>query len=718
MSDSEERVFEELPLPGRGAPTVGGDRDDATVLDANMLDPVALASEATILRPSESLAASPLQPRAPSSDALIGDLVGTGAWILGGLERREERTMLAHAPSQMLDVPGAGTSLEGVGELFAGYRLVGSIGTGGMAHVDLAIDESGDAPTWCVVKRIREKHLADQMYVDMFREECRIGALLKHSNIIHTIGSGDVSGVPYLALELVDGMSTSGLMRLAPNRRLPSSVVVEVAQCTARGLQYAHSLAGPDGRPLNLVHRDVSPENILVGKGGAIKLADFGIARFEGRDHETAVGKVKGKIVYMAPEQLRLQPVDARTDIFALGLVIIELLSGRVLFPNSAALIEDPAPHVTAALRGRDDIPPDFLNLILAMLRHDAAQRPANMSVVYAYLENISKSMGRSQEAKAYLRQALDQVPQPEDVAAAMGGDHPDPELKARLKAAMGELGQKEAYPTSFGLMYSALSTKREANPALASASAPAAPISASVPAAPIPLVFDVDEDEETVDAQTAQPLSAANRAVVRPAAAPPPAPAPPPGVSTPHHTAQHGLRLTPSSRPGSVPPTMGGPRPSSQPPPSNPISSPLPEMKPSPLSRAPSNLIAQVEPSTQAPTSSPVARPTSAPPPPAVGGSAPPGAVQSQPALAVQSQPALAVQSQPELAVQSQPELAVPSQPAPAAAPVPVAAAAPAAVSTPAPANSPAKRVVAWIIVLGMLLVAALIALAVVTLL
>ena len=683
MSDGEERTFEELPLPSSVAPGSLPDGDDATIIDSNMLDPVALAAEATILRPSSSASVAPVPvARAPSSEMLIGDLVGTGAWLMSGLERNEERTMLARPPPALEVSGGRGASLEGVGELFAGYRLLGPIGTGGMAEIHLAIDDRGDMPRWCVVKRIRDKFLGDKMYTEMFREECRIGGLLRHPHVVQMIGSGDVRGVPFLALELVDGMSASGLLRIA-GKTLPAAVIIEIALPIARALDHAHTLAGPDGRHLALVHRDVSPENILIGKGGAVKLADFGIARFEGRDHETAVGKVKGKIMYMAPEQLRLEPADPRSDMFSMGVVLTELLSGRVIFPNSAALIEDAAPHVKAALRARDDVPPALLQVVLAMLRHKRPERPATMSVIVSHLEQIRDQVGQSQEAKAYLRQALEQVPQPEELAAARGPDGPDPALRARLKAVMGELGSENAYPTSFGLMYSAFSK------------------GAQVPLAPEPdLLQPAAVDPVVIDPAVGQ------RSSIEPARQPRSRPPPPPAAtnvpgSPPPDFHEHGLRLTPA-RPGSVPPTMGGPRsptpanlgalgyrPSSAPPPDpamSPSSAPPPYAAPAP---APGLYPSSV------PPPDPAISPSSAPPPYAAPAPAPglypssvppPGSSGSNPAIAPGpgsgSNPAIPPTAPlPPVAIQP----IQPIQPPVSGVP-PVAIAPPASVSAPPP--------------------------------
>ena len=238
------------------------------------------------------------------------------------------------------------------------YHLLGRIARGGMAEAHLAL--WGDLPglrKLVVVKRILPHLSSNDAFVRMFFDEARISALLDHPNIPRVIEVGHGPDGYFLAMEAVSGKPLSAILRRARRERpLGQAYAAYVVGRAAAGLGYAHALTDAEGRPLNIVHRDVSPENILVSYEGAVKLIDFGIARVHGRLSETLVGGLKGKVQYMSPEQAGGAPVDRRSDVFSLGIVLWEALSGRRLFRRETdlavmrAITDEPIPRPSGPL--------------------------------------------------------------------------------------------------------------------------------------------------------------------------------------------------------------------------------------------------------------------------------------------------------------------------------------------------------------------------------
>jgi serine/threonine-protein kinase len=213
------------------------------------------------------------------------------------------------------------------------YTLVHRLASGGMANLYLSRLVGTDGFVKVVAVKVIHDHLTeDDNFVKMFINEARLVSRINHPNVVHTLELGLVGRTHYIAMEYVNGESVNSLLkRTKPSLVLAARIVAEAAA----GLQAAHSLAATDGQPLHVVHRDVSPENILISYDGAVKVADFGVARARGNLQTTRAGQVKGKFAYMAPEQLdQNQPIDHRADIFALGIVLYELTTGKRLFKS------------------------------------------------------------------------------------------------------------------------------------------------------------------------------------------------------------------------------------------------------------------------------------------------------------------------------------------------------------------------------------------------
>ena len=209
-------------------------------------------------------------------------------------------------------------------ELVGGrYRPLAHLGKGGMANVLLALDEGhGDFQRLVVLKLLRTDMANDPELVAMFVDEGRLASQLRHRNVVHTYDVGEHDGTPYLVMELVDGVSLQRLLVQAGAGVEVVRYVVAVLEETLEGLAHAHSLTDFSGAPLGVVHRDVSPHNILIGFDGQVKLADFGIAKARTSSVETRTGVVKGKVSYMAPEQALGEEVDARADLYSIGVIL------------------------------------------------------------------------------------------------------------------------------------------------------------------------------------------------------------------------------------------------------------------------------------------------------------------------------------------------------------------------------------------------------------
>jgi len=223
-------------------------------------------------------------------------------------------------------------------ETFGRYRLEEQLGEGGMAVVFRAVVDGPEGfARQVVVKRILPHLSRNPKFVKMFLAEAKLCALLHHPAIVQVHDLGEVGGDYFLAMEYVDGLDLSNVLRHATEteRAMPQGVACFVALTLAEALAYAHALTSKEGKPLEIVHRDVSPSNIMVTAQGGVKLLDFGIARVAGhaRDENTRTGTLKGKISYMSPEQADgRKDIDRRSDVFALGIVLWECLTSQRLF--------------------------------------------------------------------------------------------------------------------------------------------------------------------------------------------------------------------------------------------------------------------------------------------------------------------------------------------------------------------------------------------------
>ena len=238
----------------------------------------------------------------------------------------------------MAGVPAGSGAL--VGKRLGSYEIVALLALGGTAEIYLArIGGTAGFEKYVVVKCLHDHLAEDREFVQMFLDEARLGAQLDHSNIVQTLGLGEQDGRYYLVMEFIAGMSLALLARRAvervPGGRIPVPLVLGIAAQACAGLHYAHD-KDSGGKPLNLVHRDISPQNLVITFEGDVRIVDFGIAKAEDRETATRSGTIKGKFAYMSPEQCHAKDIDRRTDVFALGVVVHELLTGRRLFKRAS----------------------------------------------------------------------------------------------------------------------------------------------------------------------------------------------------------------------------------------------------------------------------------------------------------------------------------------------------------------------------------------------
>ncbi|OJH39062.1 protein kinase [Cystobacter ferrugineus] len=274
------------------------------------------------------------------------------------------------------------------------YNLLTRLAVGGMAEIWLARQGGPQGfEKFIAIKRILDSLSSDADFVGMFLDEARLAAQLNHPHIVQIIDLGEEEGAYYIAMEYLPGENLASIARACARQKkqLPLAHAVRIIAHAAEGLAYAHAKLGPDGALLGIVHRDVSPQNILVTYEGVVKVLDFGIAKAATRESQTMAGQVRGKAAYMSPEQARGQPLDARSDIFSLGIVLFELVTGTRLFPSMEPLAamnalagETPLPD---AHERNPCVPESLSRIICRALARNPSQRYISARHFQAALE-------------------------------------------------------------------------------------------------------------------------------------------------------------------------------------------------------------------------------------------------------------------------------------------------------------------------------------------
>jgi len=266
-------------------------------------------------------------------------------------------------------------------QTFGKYYLVDHIATGGMAEIFKAKTFGhGGFENLLVIKRILPHIGEKQDFVDMFIDEAKVSVALQHPNIVRIYDFGRILDNYFIAMECVEGKDVRQVLRqLARERRyLPFRFAAFIALETCKGLQYAHNKSDIDGNPYEIVHRDISPSNVLVSYEGETKVADFGIAKAESNAYETKDGVLKGKFEYMSPEQAKGEVIDHRSDLFSLGIILYEMSTGRRLFKTESdteTLKKIRDEDVVPPSSVKPDIPPALEAIILKALKRDRDER-------------------------------------------------------------------------------------------------------------------------------------------------------------------------------------------------------------------------------------------------------------------------------------------------------------------------------------------------------
>ncbi|MFK7991080.1 MAG: serine/threonine protein kinase [Sandaracinaceae bacterium] len=342
------------------------------------------------------------------------------------------------------------------------YDVIGRLASGGMAEIFLA-RESGphNLDRHLVVKRILPHVADDERMVEMFLHEAKLCMNLKHPNICPIYEFAEEAGTLFLAMEWVRGASLRDLIdQTGP---LPLPLAVKICADVAGALHHAHTVTDTRGKRLEIVHRDVNPENVMVGFDGVPKLLDFGVAKAATqRKHKTEAGNLKGKFAYISPEQYQGQELDGRSDVFSLGVTLYEAITGQSLYDRAseyetvAAIVLDP--DIPSLRASNPDVPPELDAIVQTALAKDRDQRYSSADELQRALMTFAGREGwtiRSADVSSTLRRLapnmVDAEPTLDRDVSGFGKSEaykpsPDETLRAMLLAAEADEEMEEAY--------------------------------------------------------------------------------------------------------------------------------------------------------------------------------------------------------------------------------------------------------------------------------
>ncbi len=311
----------------------------------------------------------------------------------------------------MSGIPAGAGSL--LGKRLGKYEILALLALGGTAEIYLArIGGAAGFEKYVVVKCLHDHLADDQDFVRMFLDEARLAAHLDHSNIVQTMELGEHGNRYYMVMEFLAGLSLAIVVRRAaervPGGKIPVPLALNIVAQACAGLHYAHERT-INGKPLNIVHRDISPQNLVVSFEGVVKVVDFGIAKAEMRETKTKSGTIKGKFAYMSPEQCVATNVDRRTDVFALGVIAYELVTGKRLFKRASpyetyqAVIEC---EVRPPSKVNHELDPALDDIIMKAITREREDRYASAEAfgdaLLSYLHHRGKSSGPGDVARFF----------------------------------------------------------------------------------------------------------------------------------------------------------------------------------------------------------------------------------------------------------------------------------------------------------------------------
>jgi serine/threonine protein kinase len=315
------------------------------------------------------------------------------------------------------------------------YVVLKHLASGGMADVLLGRSDGIEGfERHVVLKRIRPEFARDQRFIRMFLDEARVAANLHHQHIVQVHDIGESSGEYFIAMEYIHGEDVRTILSTASKTRahVPLGHAIAIVSAAAAGLHYAHERRGNDKRPIGIVHRDVSPSNILVGYDGSVKVVDFGIAKASMRQ-ETRSGSLKGKVSYMSPEQCKGAEVDRRSDVYALGVVLYELATTTRLFKGeNDYLVMDQIVNGRVSLPRvrRPDLPNELSSIIMRAISPDAERRYFTADELRIALDQFAAKAGLTASTSAiasYMRKQFGERPEPwTELGGQFGGSLDD----------------------------------------------------------------------------------------------------------------------------------------------------------------------------------------------------------------------------------------------------------------------------------------------------
>ncbi len=280
-------------------------------------------------------------------------------------------------------------------QIFGDYELLERIGIGAIGEVFRAVSKKDGRVV--ALKRLMPYLCEDREVLEMLHQEASIAQSLEHPNVAKVVDAGEHDGIHFIAYAYVHGCDLRTLYEraLRAGQMIPLDIVLYLVMCVAKALSYVHSRTGADHKALGLVHRDVSPSNILVSLKGEVKLTDFGIAYIEGRLERTPAGQIKGTFSYMSPEQATGGAVDGRSDIFSLGVCFWELVTGKRLFDGvrlenvlrriASGTVESPRTYT-------DRVSPNLERIILKSLAQESSQRYADADQLYSDVADLARA--------------------------------------------------------------------------------------------------------------------------------------------------------------------------------------------------------------------------------------------------------------------------------------------------------------------------------------
>lgn len=325
----------------------------------------------------------------------LGTIVG-GSFRVERPARHRGRQVVESRSFQMdgSRIPGSAG-----GNTLGKYRLIAELGSGGMADVYLAVVHGPAGFNKLVVlKQIRTQLAEDPEFLGMFLDEARLAARLSHPNVVQTNEVGHDGRRYFMAMEYLDGQPLNRVLhRLGRTGGLPLGLHLRVLSETLAGLHHAHELRDYDGTPLEVVHRDMSPHNVFVTYDGQVKIVDFGIAKAMNSSSETRAGVIKGKVAYMAPEQVRGDRVDRRADVFSVGVMLWEAAAGRRLWKgltDVAVLARVTANDVPQLRSVKPDVPRELEEIVTRAMAHRREDRYPSAAALQAALETLLERFG------------------------------------------------------------------------------------------------------------------------------------------------------------------------------------------------------------------------------------------------------------------------------------------------------------------------------------